>query len=163
MFGLSTIQTGLAGLAVGAIAAGALLWQPRYDAGYEKAAQKAAAVIQTRNTTIATRDSELAQCRAANTNYHLAVGEQLKIIADDLAADRVRQAEAATKNGRADAVMLDAAKKSAENSAVAREAIRNAVEVCLRSNYPADYVGMLNAILPAAGSAPVGGNPLPGK
>jgi hypothetical protein len=155
-FGLGTFQfAGIAGIA-GAIVAGAIAWNIGHARGYDAAAKKADIVIASKNEDIAIKDADLGQCRAANASYHASVADQLRIIQADLQQNLMRQSEADKKNASADLRMLDAATKSAENARAAREAILNAVDQCVRAGVPAEFIGVLNGILPprnlAAGS-----------
>jgi len=154
------IQVGIVSGLVGAAVAGALAWNVGYGRGYDSAAKKADLVIAAKNTEKGKVDAEIAQCRVANGNYHFAVAEQLKVIQTELQANIMRQSEADKKNASADARMLDAATKSADNARAAREAIQNAVDQCVRAGVPAEFIGVLNGILPPRGSGS-GGNTVP--
>lgn len=148
MFGLNALSAaGIAG-AFFAIVSGTICWQVAYGRGYSAASVKAEVVIADKNKSISVLNGDLGQCRGANANYHVAVAEGLRQIQAELIANVARQDAAARKNALADLRMLDAASKSAENSAAAREAILNAVDECVRSGIPADLVGVLNSILP---------------
>lgn len=154
----------VAGLGALALAGGIFYAGTEVGRGWGKddCTKKADVVIAAKNTDINTLNGDLGQCRAANANYHVSVGDQLRVIQADLRENIARQASADQKNAQADVRMLDAARKSAENSQAAREAILHAVNQCIRDGVPAEYVGMLNTILPRSnGTQPAGGDTVP--
>ena len=157
---IGPLQLGIFSGLVGALAAGTLAWNVGHARGYDAAARKAEKVIEAKNAEKSKVDAEKSQCLQANGNYHFAVAEQLKTIQAELQANIMRQGEADKKNAQADARMLDAATKSADNARAAREAIQNAVDQCVRAGVPAEFIGVLNGILPSRGSGPAS-NPVP--
>lgn len=142
---------------VSAAVFGTMAWQVAYPRGYNAATVKAEIVIASKNDDLRTVNGDLAQCRAANQQYHSAVTDQLKLIQAELSANLQRQNDAAQKNAQADRRMLDAATKSADNAEAARRAILNAVDQCVRAGVPADLVGVLNGILPQGGNGVAAG------
>jgi hypothetical protein len=166
---LSALKAGGVGALIGGLVAGMIAWNMGHEAGdavgYKRAEVKAETVIGTKNATIKVIDGDLRQCREANQNYHSAVGAQLQRINAELLANMERQAVAEKKGAASDARMLDAATRSADNSAKAREAIQNAAEECLRRGVSAEFVGVLNTILEGGSGTGVdaSGDAVPGK
>jgi hypothetical protein len=157
-------KVAMIGALVGAVAVAGIACKFGYDWGARDTEKKADIVITAKNSDISTLNGDLGQCRVANANYHASVADQLKIIQADLQANLMRQTAADQKNALADRRMMDAAQKSAENSLAAREAILHAVNQCVRDGVPAEYIGLLNTILPQRdGEKPAGGDAVRGS
>ncbi len=157
---LGTLQiAGLAAL-VSAGVAGVVGFNLGDGNGYNRAQKKADIVIAAKNADLAVADADFDKCQAANNNYTVAVSAQVQETNRLLREDAARQATAAKKNEAADRRLLDVSLKTAENTEAAREAIRNAVDKCVRANVPADLVGMLNGILAPTQAAPASANPV---
>ncbi len=107
---------------------------------------KASAVIAAKNAKIDALTASDTQCRAANSQYLVAIADDTKRINAELAANAQRTATAAIQNAQANKQLLDANARTAQSAALAREAIQRATEECLHQQLGADYVSMLNGI-----------------
>lgn len=164
MFGLSGLKLAGVGGILGAIIAAALMaWlvvPQAYSRGYTEAAAKADVVIKKKNADAIVLNGRFDQCQGANRSYQEDVVAQLGQVKAEIAAQQQRDAGAGQKNEAADKRLVDGRTEAAQNAERVRELIRNAVQECVRTRASADYVGMLNSVLPggrpAAGPGPDG-------
>jgi len=151
-------QMGLVGAGLGALTTFLVVSNVWFQRGYDAASLKANAVIAKKNETIVGAEADISQCQTANASYFKQAADQYAELNRRLDATAAEVAQANKNNAAADKRMMDAAVQSVENFTRAREAMANAVDQCIRSNVPADFVGLFNDAFRTAANSQTNGH-----